>query len=38
MRFKIAQMAARVEQARAFYRQVAHLIDVGLPCRRRRRW
>ena len=34
MRFKIAEMAARVEQARAFYRQVAHLIDLGLPCER----
>src|SRR3954454_7733462 len=25
-------MAARTEQARAFYRQVAHLIDLGEPC------
>jgi len=32
IRFKIAEMAARVEQARAFYRQVAHLIDIGVPC------
>jgi len=32
IRFKIAEMAARVEQARAFYRQVAHLIDLGMPC------
>ncbi|MFN0148854.1 MAG: acyl-CoA dehydrogenase family protein [Dehalococcoidia bacterium] len=34
IRFKIAEMAARVEQARAFYRQVAHLIDLGVPCER----
>lgn len=34
VRFKVAEMAARVEQARAFYRQVAHLIDVGEPCER----
>jgi alkylation response protein AidB-like acyl-CoA dehydrogenase len=34
IRFKIAEMAARVEQARAFYRQVAHLIDLGQPCER----
>ena len=34
IRFKIAEMAARVEQARAFYRQVAHLIDIGQPCER----
>lgn len=34
VRFKIAEMAARVEQARAFYRQVAHLIDLGQPCER----
>ena len=34
IRFKIAEMAARVEQARAFYRQVAHLIDLGRPCER----
>ena len=27
-------MAARVVQARAFYRQVAHLIDIGRPCER----
>jgi len=32
VRFKIAEMAARVEQARAFYRQVAHLIDLGQQC------
>jgi alkylation response protein AidB-like acyl-CoA dehydrogenase len=34
VRFKIAEMAARVDQARAYYRQVAHLIDEGLPCER----
>ena len=34
IRFKIAEMAARVEQARAFYQQVAHLIDLGEPCER----
>jgi alkylation response protein AidB-like acyl-CoA dehydrogenase len=34
IRFMIATMAARVEQARAFYRHVAHLIDEGQPCER----
>ncbi len=34
LRFKMAEMAARIEQARAFYRQVAHLIDIGEPCER----
>jgi len=34
VRFTIAEMAARVDQARAYYRQVAHLIDEGLPCER----
>ncbi|HZU72133.1 MAG TPA: acyl-CoA dehydrogenase family protein [Acidimicrobiales bacterium] len=34
VRFKLAEMAARVEQARAFYRQVADLIDQGQPCER----
>jgi len=34
LRFMLAEMAARVEQARAFYRQVAHLIDLGEPCER----
>ncbi|MFC6064039.1 acyl-CoA dehydrogenase family protein [Streptomyces ochraceiscleroticus] len=34
LRFLIAEMAARVEQARAFYQQVAHMIDAGLPCER----
>src|SRR3954449_955872 len=32
LRFAIADMAAQVEQSRAFYRQVAHLLDLGLPC------
>lgn len=32
IRFKIAEMAARIEQARAFYQQVATLIDLGIPC------
>jgi alkylation response protein AidB-like acyl-CoA dehydrogenase len=34
LRFMLATMAARVEQARAFYRQVAHLLDLGEPCER----
>jgi alkylation response protein AidB-like acyl-CoA dehydrogenase len=34
LRFTLADMAAQVEQARAFYRQVAHLLDEGLPCER----
>jgi alkylation response protein AidB-like acyl-CoA dehydrogenase len=29
LRFALADMASEVEQARAFYRQVAHLLDVG---------
>ncbi len=32
LRFAVAEMAAQVEQARAFYRQVAHLLDLGVPC------
>ncbi|MCZ2848004.1 acyl-CoA dehydrogenase family protein [Modestobacter sp. VKM Ac-2978] len=32
LRFTLADMAAQVEQARAFYRQVAHLLDEGVPC------
>ena len=32
LRFAVAEMAAQIEQARAFYRQVAHLLDLGLPC------
>jgi alkylation response protein AidB-like acyl-CoA dehydrogenase len=34
LRFALADMAAQVEQARAFYRQVAHLLDEGRPCER----
>ncbi|WP_100500832.1 acyl-CoA dehydrogenase family protein [Geodermatophilus chilensis] len=34
LRFAVAEMAAQVEQARAFYRQVAHLLDLGVPCER----
>ncbi|OJY40583.1 acyl-CoA dehydrogenase family protein [Pseudonocardia sp. 73-21] len=34
VRFTLADMAARVEQARAFYQHVAHLIDLGHPCER----
>jgi alkylation response protein AidB-like acyl-CoA dehydrogenase len=34
VRFTLATMAARVEQARAFYQHVAHLIDLGRPCER----
>jgi alkylation response protein AidB-like acyl-CoA dehydrogenase len=34
VRFTIAEMAARIDQARAYYRQVAHLIDEGAPCER----
>lgn len=34
LRFELAQMASEVEQSRAFYRQVAHLLDEGLPCER----
>ncbi len=32
LRFMLAEMAAKVAQARAFYQQVAHLIDTGQPC------
>jgi alkylation response protein AidB-like acyl-CoA dehydrogenase len=32
LRFAVAEMAAQIEQARTFYRQVAHLLDLGLPC------
>ncbi|RBY92102.1 acyl-CoA dehydrogenase [Blastococcus sp. TBT05-19] len=31
LRFAIAEMASQIEQSRAFYRQVAHLLDLGLP-------
>ena len=34
IRFMLATMAAKVDQARAFYRQVAHLIDIGQRCER----
>lgn len=34
LRFMLATMVSRVEQARAFYRQVAHLLDLGEPCER----
>lgn len=32
LRFTLAEMAAKVEQARAFYQRVAHKIDAGQPC------
>src|SRR5215217_1470646 len=32
LRFAVAEMAAQIEQSRTFYRQVAHLLDLGLPC------
>src|SRR4051794_34338976 len=32
LRFAVAEMAAQIEQSRAFYRQVAHLLDLGVPC------
>ncbi|HEV7975684.1 acyl-CoA dehydrogenase family protein [Amycolatopsis sp.] len=32
LRFMLAEMAARVDQARAYYRQVAELMDAGVPC------
>ena len=32
LRFALADMASSVEQARAFYRQVAHLLDEGIEC------
>jgi alkylation response protein AidB-like acyl-CoA dehydrogenase len=34
LRFAVAEMAAQIEQSRAFYRQVAHLLDLGVPCER----
>jgi len=34
LRFALADMASSVEQARSFYRQVAHLIDQGVDCTR----
>lgn len=32
LRFMVAEMAARVSQARSFYQQVAHRLDQGDPC------
>ena len=32
LRFALADMAADVVQARAFWQQVAHLLDEGVPC------
>ena len=32
LRFALADMAAQVAQARAFWQQVAHLLDEGEPC------
>ena len=32
LRFDVAEMAAQIEQSRAFYRQVAHLLDLGVAC------
>jgi alkylation response protein AidB-like acyl-CoA dehydrogenase len=34
LRFELAEMAAKVDVARAHYRQVAHLLDAGVPCER----
>lgn len=34
LRFKLAEMAARVEQARSFYQLIAHRLDEGEPCER----
>jgi alkylation response protein AidB-like acyl-CoA dehydrogenase len=34
VRFTLATMASRVEQARSFYQHVAHRIDQGEPCER----
>jgi alkylation response protein AidB-like acyl-CoA dehydrogenase len=34
LRFLLAEMAGRVEQARSFYQQVAHLVDLGYACER----
>src|SRR5688572_27487199 len=31
LRFNVAEMAAQIEQSRAFYRQVSHLLDLRLP-------
>jgi len=32
LRFALADMASEVQQCRAFYRQVAHLLDSGVDC------
>src|SRR4051795_9888942 len=32
LRFNVAEMAAQIEQSRTFYRQVAHLLDLGIAC------
>src|SRR4051795_7588691 len=32
LRFAVAEMAAQIEQSRAFSRQVAHRLDLGVPC------
>jgi alkylation response protein AidB-like acyl-CoA dehydrogenase len=32
LRFNVAEMAAQIEQSRAFYRQVAHQLDLGVAC------
>src|SRR3569833_1266961 len=32
LRFAVAEMAAQIEQSRTIYRQVDHLLDLGLPC------
>ncbi len=34
LRFALADMVAEVTQARAFWQQVAHLLDEGVPCER----
>lgn len=34
LRFTLADMASEVEQSRALYRQVAHLLDSGIDCTR----
>ena len=34
LRFTLADMAAEVDQARAYWQQVAHLVDEGVPCDR----
>ena len=34
LRFALADMASEVEQSRALYRQVAHLLDEGVECTR----